>query len=75
MEALEPFKIPNMTQDPEPFPYLKHDESCNFDIKLEVDLKRELTFFYYFFYNGHSRIPVYIVYRRFFKNYTVFIFL
>ncbi|XP_024888197.1 fumarylacetoacetase [Temnothorax curvispinosus] len=39
MEALEPFKIPNMTQDPEPFPYLQHDESCNFDIKLEVDLK------------------------------------
>ncbi|XP_011158040.1 fumarylacetoacetase [Solenopsis invicta] len=39
MEALEPFKVPNMAQDPEPFPYLQHDESCNFDIKLEVDLK------------------------------------
>lgn len=44
MEALEPFKIPNdlyMTQDPTPFPYLRHDESCNFDITLKVDLKSE----------------------------------
>lgn len=49
MEALEPFKVPNMTQDPEPFPYLQHDESCNFDIKLEVDLKRKLTYFYYYY--------------------------
>lgn len=49
MEALDPFKVPNMTQDPEPFPYLQHDESCNFDIKLEVDLKCELIFSYYFF--------------------------
>lgn len=39
MEALEPFKVPNMIQDPTPFPYLQHDESCNFDIKLEVDIK------------------------------------
>ncbi|KMR04260.1 Fumarylacetoacetase [Lasius niger] len=39
MEALEPFKVPNMTQDPIPFPYLQHDESCNYDIKLEVDIK------------------------------------
>ncbi|XP_043287790.1 fumarylacetoacetase [Venturia canescens] len=38
MEALEPFKIPNMAQDPKPFPYLQHDNSCNFDIKLEVDI-------------------------------------
>ncbi|XP_011147186.1 fumarylacetoacetase isoform X2 [Harpegnathos saltator] len=39
MEALEPFKVPNMVQDPVPFPYLQHPESCNFDIKLEVDIK------------------------------------
>ncbi|XP_011310225.1 fumarylacetoacetase [Fopius arisanus] len=39
MEALEPFKVPNMPQDPAPFPYLQHPESCNFDIKLEVDIK------------------------------------
>lgn len=44
MEALEPFKVPNMIQDPTPFPYLQHNESCNFDIKLEVDLKSELIF-------------------------------
>lgn len=48
MEALEPFKVPNMTQDPIPFPYLQHDESCNYDIKLEVDIKRELIFSYRF---------------------------
>lgn len=51
MEALEPFKIPNMIQDPTPFPYLQHDDSCNFDIKLEVDIKRELIFSYRFFVN------------------------
>ncbi|XP_066588709.1 fumarylacetoacetase [Prorops nasuta] len=39
MEALEPFIVPNMVQDPEPFPYLKHPNNCNFDIKLEVDIK------------------------------------
>ncbi|KAF7993379.1 hypothetical protein HCN44_007882 [Aphidius gifuensis] len=39
MEALEPFKVPNMAQNPPPFPYLQHDNSCNFDIKLEVEIK------------------------------------
>ncbi|XP_017888560.1 fumarylacetoacetase [Ceratina calcarata] len=39
MEALEPFKVPNVPQDPTPFPYLQHSESCNFDIRLEVDIK------------------------------------
>uniref|UniRef100_A0ABD2VT31 Fumarylacetoacetase n=1 Tax=Trichogramma kaykai TaxID=54128 RepID=A0ABD2VT31_9HYME len=39
MEALEPFKVPNMPQDPKPFPYLQHSNLCNFDIKLEVDIK------------------------------------
>ncbi|XP_046476758.1 fumarylacetoacetase isoform X2 [Neodiprion pinetum] len=39
MEALEPFKVPNMPQNPDPFPYLHHEGSCNFDIKLEVDIK------------------------------------
>ncbi|XP_034941963.1 fumarylacetoacetase [Chelonus insularis] len=39
MEALEPFKVSNMVQDPKPFPYLHHDNLCNFDIKLEVDIK------------------------------------
>lgn len=39
MEALEPFKVPNMTQNPIPFSYLQHDNSCNFNINLEVDLK------------------------------------
>ncbi|XP_057328031.1 fumarylacetoacetase [Microplitis mediator] len=39
MEALEPFKVPNMDQDPKPFEYLQHSNFCNFDIKLEVDIK------------------------------------
>ncbi|XP_076647822.1 fumarylacetoacetate hydrolase [Halictus rubicundus] len=39
MEALEAFKVPNVPQDPKPFPYLQHSESCNFDIKLEVAIK------------------------------------
>jgi fumarylacetoacetase len=39
MEALEPFKVPNYPQDPEPFPYLKHADDYNFDITLEVSIK------------------------------------
>lgn len=39
--ALEPFLVNNFVQDPEPFAYLKHEEKFNFDIKLEVDIKRE----------------------------------
>ncbi|XP_076167290.1 fumarylacetoacetate hydrolase [Ptiloglossa arizonensis] len=39
MEALEPFKVSNVPQDPTPFPYLRHSESCNFDMRLEVDIK------------------------------------
>ena len=62
MEALDAFKVPNMTQDPEPFPYLQHNESCNFDIKLEIDLKRKMSLFYYFSYSySHSRIKHFIL--------------
>ncbi|XP_050668289.1 fumarylacetoacetase [Leptidea sinapis] len=38
VEALRPFLIDNFPQEPQPFPYLKHDDKFNFDIKLEVDL-------------------------------------
>lgn len=41
MEALEPFKTANYPQDPEPFPYLKHEDDYNFDINLEVAIKRK----------------------------------
>ena len=41
MEALMPFKVPNYPQDPEPFPYLKHDDDYNFDIRLEVAIQPE----------------------------------
>ncbi|XP_044263920.1 fumarylacetoacetase [Tribolium madens] len=36
--ALEPFKVENYPQNPEPFPYLKHDDKFNFDIGLQVDI-------------------------------------
>lgn len=39
--ALQPFAVPNFPQDPQPFPYLQHDEVFNFDINLIVDIKRE----------------------------------
>ncbi|XP_003703207.1 fumarylacetoacetate hydrolase [Megachile rotundata] len=39
MEALKPFEVDNFPQDPVPFPYLQHSEPCNFDIRLEVDIK------------------------------------
>ncbi len=42
MEALEPFKVSNYPQDPEPFAYLKHDDDYNFDINLEVAIKRKI---------------------------------
>ena len=42
MEALEPFKVANYPQDPEPFPYLKHSDDYNFDINLEVSIKRNM---------------------------------
>jgi fumarylacetoacetase len=38
MEALEPFKVDNVEQDPKPFPYLTHDDQFSFDIKLQVDI-------------------------------------
>ena len=46
MEALEPLKVPNMEQEPEPFPYLKHENSCNFNLQLEVDIKSNLSDFF-----------------------------
>uniref|UniRef100_T1IHV8 Fumarylacetoacetase n=1 Tax=Strigamia maritima TaxID=126957 RepID=T1IHV8_STRMM len=38
MEALKPFKTKNFSQDPEPFPYLQHNDPYSFDIHLEVGL-------------------------------------
>ena len=39
MEALQPFSVPNYTQDPAPFPYLQHSDQYTFDIDLEVAIK------------------------------------
>ncbi|XP_037939676.1 fumarylacetoacetase [Teleopsis dalmanni] len=39
--ALEPFLVDNYAQEPEVFPYLKHEKRFNYDIKLEVSLKPE----------------------------------
>eukprot|EP00095_Tigriopus_kingsejongensis_P000941 maker-scaffold360_size197209-snap-gene-0.33 protein:Tk00941 transcript:maker-scaffold360_size197209-snap-gene-0.33-mRNA-1 annotation:"fumarylacetoacetase " len=41
MEALMPFAVDNYTQEPEPFPYLKHEDKYSFDIKLEVAIQPE----------------------------------
>lgn len=41
MEALEPFLCDNVPQDPKPFPYLQHTDPYNYDIHLEVLLKRK----------------------------------
>lgn len=38
--ALQPFIVDNYPQDPTPFPYLQHAAPFNFDIKLEVNIKR-----------------------------------
>ncbi len=39
LEALEPFRCPGPTQDPEPLPYLRQQGSTTFDIHLEVTLQ------------------------------------
>ncbi|XP_042883991.1 fumarylacetoacetase-like [Penaeus japonicus] len=41
MQALEPFLVDNYSQDPEPFPYLKHNDKFTYDIKLEVGIRPE----------------------------------
>jgi len=39
MAALDPFKVPNMIQDVEILPYLKHKDAYNFDINLSVSIQ------------------------------------
>ncbi|XP_071776956.1 fumarylacetoacetase [Centroberyx gerrardi] len=39
MEALLPFAEPNAIQEPEPLPYLRHDDAYTFNINLSVSLK------------------------------------
>lgn len=39
MDALKPFIVKNVEQDPKPLPYLAHEDNYNFDINLEVALK------------------------------------
>uniref|UniRef100_F1KZG3 Fumarylacetoacetase n=1 Tax=Ascaris suum TaxID=6253 RepID=F1KZG3_ASCSU len=39
MDALAPFIVDNVKQDPTPLPYLKHDDPYNFDIKLQVTIR------------------------------------
>lgn len=41
MEALAPFVIDSYVQDPQPFPYLKHEDKYSYDIKLEVGIRAE----------------------------------
>jgi fumarylacetoacetase len=41
LDALEPFRVTGPAQDPEPLPYLRHDGSHGFDVRLEVALRPE----------------------------------
>lgn len=41
VDALEPFKVPNLEQNPQPLPYLQHSDPFNFDINLSVSIKRK----------------------------------
>jgi len=41
VDALQPFALENTKQDPEPLPYLKHDDKFRFDVHLEVAIKAE----------------------------------
>lgn len=38
MEALEPFKVDNVAQEPKPFAYLKHEDQFSFDLQLQVNI-------------------------------------
>ncbi|HVL38339.1 MAG TPA: fumarylacetoacetase [Fimbriimonadaceae bacterium] len=40
-DALEPFRIEGMPQDPEPLPYLQATQPWHYDIELEVSLKTD----------------------------------
>ncbi|XP_051919939.1 fumarylacetoacetase isoform X1 [Hippocampus zosterae] len=42
MEALLPFAEPNPIQDPQPLPYLQHEDAYTFNINLFVSLKGQL---------------------------------
>lgn len=39
MEALKPFAVPNYEQDPQPLPYLRHEDPYTFDVALEVAIQ------------------------------------
>lgn len=39
MDALEPFQMANVAQDPAPLPYLAHEDPYNFDINLAAAIK------------------------------------
>jgi len=41
MAALKPFKVPNYQQDPQPFPYLRHEDEFTFDVNLTVSIQPE----------------------------------
>jgi fumarylacetoacetase len=41
LEALEPFRLQGVVQDPEPLPYLKYEGKQNIDIHLEVAIQPE----------------------------------
>lgn len=43
IDALMPFALENVKQDPVPFPYLQHSDKFRFDVHLEVAIKSETS--------------------------------
>ncbi|MFY0687556.1 MAG: fumarylacetoacetase [Cyclobacteriaceae bacterium] len=41
MDALEPFRVPGVKQNPEVLPYLKYEGNRNFDVNLQVGIQPE----------------------------------
>ena len=41
LDALEPFRVDNPKQDPQPLPYLQHEGKGSFDINLQVGIQPE----------------------------------
>ena len=58
MDALKPFRVANVKQDPPPFPYLSHKDDYNFDIHLEVAIKCKILNMYLYFHQTLSGVTV-----------------
>ncbi|KAJ1945715.1 hypothetical protein FBU59_002230 [Linderina macrospora] len=55
MEALEPFRVAQPAQDPEPLPYLRDSTNSGYDIQLKVDIKPSGSDEYYALTNSNLK--------------------